>query len=86
MTHSWVPADTDPRVLRMLATHWRTMGITERVELVEQLCVDAERVARAGILAMHPEYTEMQVTRELTRRRYGDAVTDAAYAAEPARG
>jgi hypothetical protein len=63
----------------MLVAHWRSMTLAERVELIEQLCADVERLARAGIAATHPEYTEIEIVRELARRRYGDALADASY-------
>ena len=79
MAHTWVPNDTDPHVVDLLVAHWRSMALAERVELIEQLCADTERLARAGIAAIHPEYTEIEIARELARRRYGDAIADAAY-------
>jgi hypothetical protein len=56
------------------------MTIQERAELTQQLCIDVEQVARAGIVARHPTYSEIEVCHELARRRYGNALADAAYA------
>jgi hypothetical protein len=39
-----------------------------------------ERLARADILAAHPGFGEIEICHELTRRRYGVALADAAYA------
>lgn len=64
----------------MLTDRWRTMDIAERAGLVQQLCLDVEQLARAGINARHPEYSETQICHELARRRYGSALADAAYA------
>lgn len=57
------------------------MTIAERALLTQQICVDVERMARAGILSQHPDYSEREVCHELARRRYGDRLADAAYAA-----
>ena len=63
----------------MLIDRWRTMTTAARVELVEQLNADVERMAIAGILADDPSLSELQVCVELARRRYGDELADAAY-------
>ena len=70
----------------MLTEHWRTMDIAERAGLVEQLCLDVEQLARAGIHARHPDCSEMEICHELARRRYGAALADAAYAGILRRG
>jgi hypothetical protein len=64
----------------MLNERWRTMDVGERAELIQQLCLDVEQLARAGINARHPDYSEMEICHELARRRYGAALADAAYA------
>lgn len=56
------------------------MGIDERATLVAQLCDDVEVLARAGIVAQHPDFTEIEIRHELARRRYGFELADAAYA------
>jgi hypothetical protein len=56
------------------------MTVSERAELTQQLCIDVERIARAGILARYPTYSDMEICHELARRRYGNALADAAYA------
>jgi hypothetical protein len=56
------------------------MTVSERAELTQQLSIDVERIARAGILAYHPTYSEIEVCHELARRRYGNVLADAAYA------
>ncbi len=63
----------------MLVERWRTMTLSERVELIDQLNADVERMAIAGILADDPDLTEVQVRYELARRRYGDELADAVY-------
>jgi len=79
MAHASVPADTDPRAFAILIERWRSMDLTERVGLIEQLCFDVERLARADIIVRHPTFTETEVCHELARRRYGDVLADAAY-------
>jgi len=63
----------------MLVERWRSMTIAERLELIDQLNADVERMAIAGILADDPDLTELEVRVELARRRYGDELADAAY-------
>ena len=62
------------------------MSVSERAELTQQLCLDVEQLARAGIVARYPEYSEIEICHELARRRYGDALADAAYAGLLPRG
>jgi hypothetical protein len=80
MVHSALPADTSASAFAMLTSRWRTMDIGERADLIQQLCLDVEQLARAGIHARHPEYSETEICHELARRRYGSALADAAYA------
>jgi hypothetical protein len=63
----------------MLSARWKAMSISERAELTQRLCLDVERIARAGIHARYPGYSEVEICHELTRRRYGAALADAAY-------
>lgn len=72
------PVDTDPAASSALLTSWRAMSVADRAELVRQLCLDLERVARAGILASNPHATELEIAGELTRRRYGDDLANEA--------
>jgi hypothetical protein len=80
MVRSAVPADTDPLAFSVLTGRWRSMTVGERAELTQQLCLDVERLARAGIVARYPNYSEIEICHELARRRYGRALADAAYA------
>jgi hypothetical protein len=77
---SAVPADTDPAAFAVLVECWRSMTVSQRAPLTEQICTDVELIARAGIVACHPTYSELEIRRELARRRYGNAIADAAYA------
>jgi len=86
VVHSAVPADTDPAAFAILAELWRAMSIRERAELTQRLCIDVEQIARAGIVARYPAYSEIEICHELARRRYGTALADAAYAGLLPRG
>ena len=70
----------------ILTERWRTMSIPERAELTQQLCLDVERLARAGIAARYPTYSEIEICHELARRRYGAVLAEAAYAGLVHRG
>ena len=59
------------------------MSVSKRAELTQQLCRDVEQIARAGIVARYPAYSEIEICHELARRRYGAALADAAYARLP---
>lgn len=79
MVRSATPADTDPAAFAILTESWRAMSMQERADLTQRLCADVERLARAEIVARYPSYSELEVCRELARRRYGNALADAAY-------
>lgn len=74
-----IPADTDPEAFRLLVERWRTMTIADRVALVDQITADVELLAVAGILAEQPALSEIEVRRELARRRFGAQLADEAY-------
>ena len=86
MARSAVPADTDPTAFAILTARWSAMSVGERAELTQQLCLDVEQLARAGIVARYPAYSEIEICHELARRRYGAALADAAYAGLLPRG
>lgn len=75
--------DTDPASSAQLVRRFQVMSIAERAELTRRLCLDVDRMARAGIRAERPDASEADVACELTRRRYGDRLADEAYAREP---
>ena len=80
MVRSAIPADTDASAFAMLTARWSTMNLGERADLIQLLCLDVEKIARAGIHARHPDYSETEICQELARRRYGSVLADAAYA------
>lgn len=74
-----LPLDTEAEIVELQVARWRQMTIAERLDLVEQLCADVERMAVAGIRSAAPDLDDVGVRRELARRRYGSALADAAY-------
>ncbi len=74
-----IPLDTAPEVVDLQVQCWRAMSIDERWALLDSLCADVDRLAIAGIRADHPGIDDADLPRELARRRYGDALADAAY-------
>jgi type II secretory pathway component PulM len=68
-------ADTSRQASEELTRIWRSRTPRDRWVLLAALDADVEAVARAGIVAAHPNFTEAQVDRELFRRRYGDQLT-----------
>ena len=75
-----IPLDTSADADAALFARWREMSVSERAQLTIDLCRDVDRVARAGILASHPDATEPEIVRELCGRRYGEALAAEAYA------
>lgn len=82
MAGSAIPADTDPTAFAVLTARWRAMSIGERAQLTQQLCLDVDQLARAGVVARYPGYSEIEICHELARRRYGAALADVAYAGQ----
>jgi hypothetical protein len=80
VVRSAFPADTDPTAFAILTARWSAMSVSERAELTQQLCLDVEHVARVGIVARYPTYSEIEICHDLARRRYDTALADAAYA------
>lgn len=74
-----VPSDTSPAVWDLLVERWRSMSLDERVELIEQMNADVELLAIAGIRAVWPEASEVEIRHELARRRYGPELADEAF-------
>ena len=74
-----IPADTDPDAFRVLVECFRAMTIAERVDLVDKIAADVERLAVAGILAERPDLSLVEIRHELARRRFGATLADEAY-------
>jgi hypothetical protein len=74
--------DTDPEVRSLMEARWRSLDVAERVGLIRAMCDEVDVLARAGIRFADPKLTEVGVARELTRRRYGSELAEAAYGVE----
>lgn len=74
-----VPEDTDAAVFDILVGRWRAMTVTEKMALVDQICIDVERLAIAGIVAGSPDASEVEIRYQLAQRRFGHELADAAY-------
>jgi hypothetical protein len=79
MAHRAIPADTDRSSFDVLVACWQAMSVAERVALVDQMHVDVELLAVAGIRATRPDLAGSALRRELASRRFGAAVADEAY-------
>jgi len=79
VVHSAVPADTSAEVFALQVEAWRRLSIVERVEIVRKLNANVERLAVAGIRMVDPDIDDDALRHELTRRRYGSELADAAY-------
>ena len=73
-----IPAGTDPEVFRLVVERWSAMTVADRVELVDQINVDVELLAVAGILAERPQLSDVEIRHELARRRFGSRLADEA--------
>ena len=71
--------DTPPEIADVMVDRWRAMSPYERVLLADHLSVDVASFATAAIRLQNPGIGDGEVSYELTRRRYGSALADAAY-------
>lgn len=55
------------------------MSVAERVALIDQMHLDLELLAPAGITATQPDLAGNALRRELASRRFGAAIADEAY-------
>lgn len=68
----------------MLVACWRSMSVADRVALIDQMNADVERIAVAGIRLTQPDLDGHELRHALASRRFGRALADAAYRAQPA--
>jgi hypothetical protein len=66
------PRDTTADGHAVQLSVYRRLGASGRARLAASLSADTRRLARAGIRARHPDYTEEQVELALRRTIYGD--------------
>jgi hypothetical protein len=73
------PTDTSHQVRDLLIARWREMSPLERAVVASDLTADIARLAVAGIRLQRPEIAAVDLAHELTRRRYGAPLADAAF-------
>lgn len=78
-----VPLDTSPAVFRAQLAVWEKLGAEGRVALAGRISSSARYLAREGIRARHPEYSDTQLLRALLRLLYGDTLTQKIWPNDP---
>ena len=73
------PPDTSREAWDALTTSWVDMTSPERIAVADRLSRDVARLAIIGIRQAHPEFSDVDVMHELTRRRFGSPLADAAF-------
>jgi hypothetical protein len=74
-----IPLDTNAEAYQMQIQVYRRMGPEGRLRLGMSMCDEAREIAREGIRARHPDYSERSVDWALFRLLLGDALFRAAY-------
>jgi hypothetical protein len=67
-----LPRDTTPESYAAQLEAYRRLGPAGRVSIAARLSADTRELARGGIRARHPDYTEEEVERALRRLWLGD--------------
>lgn len=75
--------DTDPEAQEAQFAFWRRLGPEGRASLAAQMSDDVRTMAREGIRARHPDYTEAEAEFALRRMLLGDALFRAAWPLAP---
>lgn len=68
------PRDTTARAAAIAADLNRAAGPVKRFEQALELSDFLRELAKAGLRARHPEYSEEELLRELTRQMHGDGL------------
>lgn len=71
--------DTTDEIRALVVQRLRAMSTAERFQRCVEMTAAVEQLTIAGIRAAHPDIDDVDIPRELARRRYGDALADAAY-------
>lgn len=71
--------DTASEVRALVVDHWRSSTLSERAEMTGALCRDVDLLARTQIRLEQPDIDEAGLCKELTRRRFGPALANAAF-------
>ncbi len=77
------PRDTSPDSHEAQLRAYRGLGPAGRVRVAAKLSADTRELARAGIRARHPEYSDEQVESALRRILLGDELFHRAWPALP---
>jgi hypothetical protein len=75
--------DTDPAAHKIQIQVYRRLGPEARLRRALEMCDDLRLVARSGIRARHPAYSDDEVNLALFRLLLGDALYQAAYRGQP---
>lgn len=73
------PADTSDEAWRVVNDRLSALTPAEKAALANQLSIDVERLARAGILLDEPGASEARIRYLLAERRYGPKLAQAAF-------
>ena len=79
------PRDTDAASHAVQLAVYQRLGASGRARLAAQMSADTRQIARAGIRARHPEYTNEDVDCALYRLLYGDDLFLRAWPGRPLR-
>jgi hypothetical protein len=71
--------DTSEEAQNILYESLKSMSFADKIDLIKQINKDVESMAKAGINRLHPEYSNDQISYELSRRRFGTTLTELAY-------
>lgn len=79
VTTTGAAVDTTDEIRALVVRRLRAMSPAERFQRCIEMTDAVEQLTIAGIRAAHPGIADEDIPRELARRRYGDALADAAY-------
>lgn len=65
------PLDTDPRIRTIVDQLLEEMSIQDRAAVFDQLCIDTQQLAYAGIRRRHPGASEREVFLRFAALRLG---------------
>ena len=71
--------DTSLEIDALQFERLRAMAPWERLVLSGELTELLQTLARADVLRIHPDFSELDIRRELTRRWYGEELAQEAY-------
>jgi hypothetical protein len=80
---SVLPRDTTVESSEAQLDAYRRLGPARRARLAATLSADTRQLARAGIRARHPDYTDQEVELALRRLIYGDDLFCRAWPCSP---